>query len=109
MPSGSPETCAGLGIKNVCDDFLIAHFFCHPCRSSVKKAASIVGAIRTQAVDLQGQAIIQIPADRPPGDGHPHKLPVMPAAQGIFVTTRRLVVPVVLSDKGICHGQGYRF
>ena len=103
-----PEAHAILRIQNVSDDFSVSHGPGCPRRRAVEETASILRPIRTQPVYFEGQPVIQIPADRPPHDSDAHKLSIHHTAQGKLVPPHRLMVAVVLCDKSVGLGQGYR-
>src|SRR5699024_4300423 len=108
FPSGGPQACTAFRVENVGDDFPIAHSPCRPPCGSVKKTASVLGAVCAKPVDFQRQAVVQIAAYRPSHNGDAYQPPVCHAADGKFMPDNRLMVPVAAGDKGIGLGEWNR-
>ena len=69
LPAGGTEADAALRVQNVGDDPMVAQDLRRPRRCAIEEAASVFCPVRAEAVDLQGQPIVQISAHRPPHDG----------------------------------------
>ena len=96
-------------VQNVGDDPMVAQDLRRPRRRAIEEAASVFCPVRAEAVDLQGQPIVQVSAHRPPHDGDARQMAVRHAAQGKLMPSHRLMVAVVLCDKPVCVGKGHRF
>lgn len=108
-PAGGTEADAALRVQNVGDNPMVAQDLRRPRRRAIEEAASVFCPVRAEAVDLQGQPIVQISAHRPPHDGDARQMAVRHAAQGKLMPSHRLMVAVVLCDKPVCVGKGHWF
>ncbi len=88
---------------------MVAQDLRRPRRRAIEEAASVFRSVRAEAVDLQGQPIVQVSAHRPPYDGDARQTAVRHAAQGELMPSHRLMVAVVLCDKPVCVGKRHRF
>ena len=94
-PASGPEACSRLRVQDVGNDFSVAHRLCRPCRRPIEHTASVMRPGGAKAVDLQGQAVIQIPADRTAHDCHAYQLTVQRTADRKLMSSHAFVVSVV--------------
>lgn len=78
-----------------------------PCRP-VEQGRRVFGSIRATSVYLQGPAIIQVPRHRAAYNAHTANTFVSAGSHAKLVADYRLVMPVVLLNKGVCFCQCYR-
>ena len=88
---------------------MVAHDLCSPRRRAIEEAARVFRSVRAEAVDLQGQPIVQVSAHRPSHDGDARQPVIRHAAQGELMTSHRLMVAVMLCDKPVCVSKGHWF
>lgn len=85
LPPAFGEDAPTLCGEGIGDDPMIAQDLRRPRRRAIEEAASVFCPVRAEAVDLQGQTIVQVSAHRPPHDGDARQMAVRHAAQGELI------------------------
>ena len=103
IPARSPETGSALCFQNEGKHALISHRLRRAPCGGIEDGAGVFRSVCTQAIDLQRQSVVKMPRHRPPDNRHAMQCAIhIHKGNGKLMPNNRLMMPMMLSDKGVC-------
>lgn len=99
LPTGSPQAPAGFALKRVRENPFISQRLGSPPCGRIQNRACVFCPVRAKPVHFQREPIVQISGYRAAYHGHTAQMTVAITGNREFVPRRRLVVPMVVTDK----------